>query len=81
MTWNYRIVKYKDGSGYGLHEVYYNKDGEVHSMTTEPASFACGDDEGVGGVMNSLRMAYQDATTRPILDEPEKFAKPDWVLD
>lgn len=23
MSWNYRIVEYADGSGFGLHEVYY----------------------------------------------------------
>ena len=27
MTWNYRVVKYSDGSGYGLHEIYYDDDG------------------------------------------------------
>ncbi len=33
MTWNYRIVKYADGSGFGLHEVGYNLMGEPVSMT------------------------------------------------
>ena len=41
MSWNYRIVEYRDGSGFGLHEVFYDDKGQPWSMTEQPASFAC----------------------------------------
>ena len=71
MTWNYRIVRYADGSGYGLHEVYYDKHGNAESMTSEPATFF-GDtqEELVGSVM----VAKTDMRLRPVFEEPD-----DWV--
>ena len=39
MSWNYRIVKYANGDGYGLHEVFYDAAGNPKSMTAEPAGF------------------------------------------
>lgn len=70
-TWNYRIVKYADGSGFGLHEVYYDGDGQPWGMTDEPASFVCDIDEGPNGVKQSLLTARVDAIRRPIFNEPE----------
>ena len=49
MSWNYRIVKYLDDKGFGLHEVYYDKDGEPWGMTKWPVTFACDLEEGPGG--------------------------------
>ena len=71
MSWNYRIVKYRDGSGYGLHEVYYDKDGKPINRTENPATFTSHDFEGPGGIENSLIMARTDARKRPVLDEAE----------
>jgi hypothetical protein len=34
MTWNYRIVRRRDGT-YGLHEVYYDDNGEPDYMTVD----------------------------------------------
>jgi hypothetical protein len=39
MTWNYRIVRYKNEDAYGLHEVFYNRAGGVFHPVTELASF------------------------------------------
>lgn len=75
MSWNYRIVRYKDGSGFGLHEVYYCDDtGEAYAMTARPVTFVCDVDEGKAGIEQSLMMARTDARKRPIFDEPESWA-------
>lgn len=73
MTWNYRIVRYRDEGGYGLHEVYYDDDGQPWAMTEKPCGFACHVEEGPVGVQESLATALEDATQRPVLDEPEQW--------
>ena len=74
MTWNYRIVRYLDNKGFGLHEVYYEGDREV-AMTESPASFVCDAEEGPDGVSDSLRLALSDASHRPVFDEPKEWPK------
>ena len=76
MTWNYRIVRYRSGEGYGLHEVFCNEVGEPYAMGEHPAGFVAHFDEGPGAVQEALRMAGTDARLRPILDEPEQWASP-----
>jgi hypothetical protein len=73
MPWNYRIVKYKDGSGYGLHEVLYDDEGQPWAMTNDPIGFSCRSDEGPQGIRTSLLMARVDAIKRPVFDEPKKW--------
>jgi len=63
-SWNYRIIDH--GDWLGLHEVYY-RDGKPHSYTAEPASFACGPEEGRDGIARSLEKALRDARERDIL--------------
>jgi hypothetical protein len=71
MTWNYRIVKYLDGSGYGLHEVHYDKRGEPWGMTDEPCCFVSDTEEGAAGIWAALATARNDAQQRGVLEEPE----------
>lgn len=66
INWNYRIVKYKDDAGYGLHEVHYHDDGSPQSMTLGPITFAGDTPE---EVREQLRMARVDAIKRPVFDE------------
>ena len=73
MSWNYRIVKYLDGSGFGLHEVFYDDSDRPWSMTEEAADFRCDADEGPQGVRESLLLARVDAIHRPVLKEPKKW--------
>ena len=73
MSWNYRIVRYRDGEGFGLHEVYYDDDGQPWSMTEEATRFVCHPDEGPEGIKESLAMAMVDARKRPVLDQPETW--------
>lgn len=71
--WNYRIVKYKSGDGYGLHEVYYDDSGAAWSMTSNPVSFGCDLEDGPEGVLASMRLALQSAESRDVFDEPKKW--------
>ena len=73
MSWNYRIIKYKDGSGFGLHEVYYDKSGHPYAMTNSPTSFVQGTEEDAPVLIKSLCMALTDALERPVFDEPEEW--------
>jgi len=76
MTWNYRIVKYRNGSGYGLHEVFYDDRDRPITMTDDPIGFAAEPEEGPEGVVESLRMALravENVRSIPPLDEPEEW--------
>lgn len=73
MTWNYRIVKYQGNNGYGLHEVYYNDKAEPVTMGAAPASFCADLEEGVAGIVNSLKQALKDAEGREVLEEPKNW--------
>lgn len=70
MTWNYRIIRYKDGA-LGLHEIHYDDAGEPKARTSDLADFGCDEDEGPQGIVKSLRMALNDAETQPVLDDWE----------
>lgn len=69
-TWNYRLVRYQKGLGYGLHEVHYDGEGLPWAMTTDPIHFSCGDEEGPEGVIHRLTVALKDAMERDVFDEP-----------
>ena len=74
MSWNYRIVKYKDGGGYGLHEVYYDKDGLAWAMTEKPVGFVCDvDEDPKESIGEQLLMAKTNARMRPIFEEPDEW--------
>lgn len=75
MSWNYRIVKYADGSGFGLHEVYYTGKKET-GMTTLPCNFTCDSHADVKDIISSLKLALKDAAERPIFEEPEGWSLP-----
>lgn len=68
MSWNYRVVRYRNSSGVGLHEVYYDDKGQPWSMTAEPVRFAA---DSVEELTGDLMTAHTDARRRPVLDEPE----------
>ena len=67
-TWNYRIVRYRNGY-FGLHEVYYYDSGEVSSMTENPVAFCANPDEDKDGIIKSLERALADARRWPILED------------
>ncbi len=72
MSWNYRIVQYANGSGFGLHEVHYDADGHPHSMTSDPTGFV-GDTP--GDIQGALMVARLDANRRPVFKEPENWSE------
>lgn len=54
MSWNYRVIKHKTNTGnpdldkldpewFGLHEVYYDKDGKIEGWTEEPVNLCATD--------------------------------------
>lgn len=77
MTWNYRIVKFKntprnkeftgEDHYYALHEVYYNEAGKPDGITENPITFVCDEEEGPDGITRSLERALKDAKNRPVL--------------
>jgi len=71
MTWKYQIVRYRDGSGYGLHEVYYDKNGEPWGMTEDPVRF--GSEENLLEIVDALLMALRETERAPAFDEPETW--------
>ncbi len=70
MTWNYRIIRHKEGH-FALHEVYYDDDGNPDGWTQDPITFVVDSDEGTAGLITSLEMALKDARDRPVLDFSE----------
>lgn len=79
MSWNYRVLRHhKNGEAwYGLHEVYYRKDGSPRACTADPIAFVSDEDEGPGGIARSLRLALSDAESRPVLDAATDFPSPE----
>lgn len=74
--WNYRIVKYADGDGYGLHEVYYDDDGVEEFMSVNPAEFL---GDAPKKVVEQLMIARTDARKRPVFNEPKEWADGDTI--
>ena len=69
--WNYRIVRHRGSpEWFGVHEAYYNDDGNP-IMMTEPVTFSCDQEEGPEGLVRSLEQALADARNRPVLHEDE----------
>ncbi len=73
MSWNYRIVKYgESGAGFGLHEVFYDKNGKPEMMSMEPAGFVCMPDEDPKkSIVVAISMALAAAKEHPVLDEDD----------
>jgi len=75
MTWNHRVVKYETRNlfgdpdvGYSIHEVFYDNNGNVQGMTSNPV-------KPWGDTKDELRlelMRMLDALTKPDLDYDDK---------
>jgi hypothetical protein len=74
MSWNYRLVKLRDGT-FGVREVYYNKNSEAWGMTKEPVRL--GDFESMEEVRETMMLIQADMRRRPVFEEPDKWAKAD----
>lgn len=70
MSWNHRVVKYTDGEGtthFGVHEVYYDKEGRP-SMYTESAMSPYGE------TLEELQLDLErmlGALTKPVLTDDD----------
>jgi hypothetical protein len=76
MTWHYRVLRHPDGT-LALHEVYCDEAGRPNRYTAQPVSFAVDADEGAEALLQAMRCALNDATTRPILDTDSFFTNED----
>ena len=56
MSWNYRLLKMKDGEDdfYQIHEVYYDKQGKVKGYTKNGATVAGNDIADVKSVLMKM---------------------------
>ncbi|WP_026607096.1 hypothetical protein [Methylocapsa acidiphila] len=68
-SWNYRIVRYADGRGFGLHEIFYDEAGVPETMTAEPIAFTVEAEEGPSDLVDMLKEAVFDAENSGVLDE------------
>lgn len=78
--WIYQIVQYKDGSGFGLHEVYYNANDEPWGRADDPEVLCIGpgtEDDPVTaeGLRWDMALMLADAIRHDVLEEPEEWAE------
>jgi len=76
--WNYRIIK--DGETYGLHEVFYNDDGEIAAHSENPEVVG----ESVEDIKGSLELMLKDVKKNfssffPLVVDEEKILEKDKI--
>ena len=61
MTWNYRVVKkkYNDYVSYGIHEVFYDDNGNIEGCTEEPIDVSADSLEELKEVYNMMAEAFE----------------------
>lgn len=70
-TWNYRVMKFVDDEGetyHQIHEVYYDKDGDLKGYTKNPVSLFSSD--GVDGLRTSIEKIAA-ALKKPVLESSD----------
>ena len=67
MSWNYRVMKDKDGN-YGIHEVYYTSEGKPIQSTVNSMVET---EESIKALTDVLKK-YTLALDKPVLDENHK---------
>jgi hypothetical protein len=65
MSWSYRILKYADNDGYGLHEVYFDANNQVTGWTERAITVS----DTPKGIVDQLLQMRLCAKHRPVLDE------------
>ena len=79
MTWDYRVVKCKhnildDEWCYGIHETYYNKNGEVVGFTETPVDVA---EYSLDDLRETLDL-ISECLDQPVLEYDMKFGESDY---
>lgn len=65
MSWNYRVMKRKNESGdydFGVHEVYYDENGNVISWTEKSIIPVCPSEEGLAHELSLMLDALKQET-------------------
>lgn len=85
MSWNYRVVRRTfqipthEGENeevlYGIHEVYYNDNGEIWTLTEEPVEVISETAEHMAEVLSMMKRALE----LPVLDYDELVANNVWI--
>jgi hypothetical protein len=75
MTWNYRIMHYRDqhpvlGHHFGIHEVYYADDGTVTGWTEDAITIVGHDLEDLEWRLRSMLEAFQKPVLEFEADQP-----------
>lgn len=71
MSWNYRVVKYANNEGYGLHEVYYDKNDKIEGWTEHPVVTCEADESFEREFVKELTAMIADIERAPCLKEEE----------
>ena len=79
MSWNYRVIRktYKkketllEEECFNIHEVYYDKEGYIISLTKNPVSVGAESLEGLEWVLSKMK----EALDKPVLDYEELEGK------
>ena len=74
MTWNYRLVKHNDGT-HGIHEVFYDDDGNPDGMSMDPirlGSFDYEDEDPKTEMLAELEM-IRAGVEKGIFEEPSHW--------
>lgn len=76
MSTEWRVVRYKDGSGYGLHQVNYDNEGLPYGMSAQPVVLQVPDILGPHRIMQIMREIIQSLGNEQmvvIFNEPEAW--------
>ena len=76
MSWNNRVILHDTDADpenwwYGLHEVYYDKAGEIERYTVNAVRFTATYADGPTSIAEQLLTARVDAMNRPLLKASE----------
>mgnify|MGYP005992249943 CR=1 FL=1 len=66
MKWNYRVVETKsfEETSFGIHEVYYDDEGNITNVSIEPVGVVWSDDESGQEILD----LFKKALTKPTIN-------------
>lgn len=71
MSWNYRVVKYANNEGFGLHEVYYDAKGKIDGWTEDPILTCSADEVPEIEFIKEFKAMTRDIENEAFLEEEE----------
>ena len=72
MSWNYRVIRYANNEGFGLHEVYYDESGKVEGWTEDPVITCSANESFEREFIRELKAMMKDIESAgPVIEEDE----------